>query len=52
MLTGDLNKELIELIQDVVNTHQERRKPVTNEVVAQYMKPRKLKLTASRTSMD
>ena len=43
MLTSDLKKELIQLIQDVVSKHQERRKTITNEIVAQYMTPRKLK---------
>ncbi|GAB6021632.1 Tryptophan--tRNA ligase, cytoplasmic [Chamberlinius hualienensis] len=43
LLTGHLKKELIGILQRIVAEHQERRKLVTDEVVLQYMTPRKLK---------
>ena len=43
MLTGELKKELIDLLTPVVTSHQEARKAVTNEVVQQYMAVRPLK---------
>ncbi|KAK3092290.1 hypothetical protein FSP39_000865 [Pinctada imbricata] len=43
LLTGFLKKELIDIVQKIVGEHRERRKTVTDEVVAQYMTPRKLK---------
>ena len=43
LLTGHLKKELIEILQRIVKDHQERRNKVTEEVVLEYMKPRKLK---------
>jgi tryptophanyl-tRNA synthetase len=42
MLTGELKRELIDVLQTLVSTHQERRKTVTDEVVRQYMTPRPL----------
>jgi len=42
MLTGELKKQLIDILQKLVVEHQERRKDVTDEVVMEYMKPRKL----------
>lgn len=42
MLTGELKKELIDVLQKLVSSHQERRKTVTDEVVCQYMTPRSL----------
>ena len=41
MLTGDLKKELIAILQKVVAEQQERRKTVTDEVVEQFMALRK-----------
>ncbi|XP_062621882.1 tryptophan--tRNA ligase, cytoplasmic-like [Saccostrea cucullata] len=43
LLTGFLKKELIEILQKLVGEHRERRAMITDEVVRQYMKPRKLK---------
>lgn len=43
LLTGHLKKELITVLQKVASEHQERKKTVTDEVVRQYMTPRKLK---------
>ena len=43
LLTGHLKKELIDILQNIVKEHQERRQAVTEEVVLEYMKPRKLK---------
>ncbi|KAI8480660.1 Tryptophan--tRNA ligase, cytoplasmic [Branchiostoma belcheri] len=43
MLTGDLKKELITVVQEVVAEHQQRRQQVTEEMVQEFMKPRKLK---------
>lgn len=42
MLTGELKKELITILQKLVAEHQEQRKTVTDDVVLEYMKPRKL----------
>ena len=42
LLTGELKKMAIDLLQDYVQQFQERRKLVTDEVLEQYMKPRKL----------
>ena len=39
MLTGELKKELISALQDLVGEHQERRKAVTDEVVQEFMTP-------------
>lgn len=42
LLTGELKKELITILQKIIAEHQERRRAVTDEIVAQYMTPRKL----------
>ncbi|XP_031557779.1 tryptophan--tRNA ligase, cytoplasmic-like [Actinia tenebrosa] len=42
MLSGEIKKELIQILQPLVAAHQERRKLVTDEVLAEFMKPRKL----------
>nr|XP_021148053.1 tryptophan--tRNA ligase, cytoplasmic isoform X1 [Columba livia] len=42
LLTGELKKVLIETLQPLIAAHQERRKQVTDEVVKQFMTPRKL----------
>ncbi|NP_001279641.1 tryptophan--tRNA ligase, cytoplasmic [Callorhinchus milii] len=42
LLTGELKKSLIETLQPLIATHQERRKQVTDEIVKQFMTPRKL----------
>ena len=42
MLTGELKKELISVLQKLVGEHQERRKTVTDDVVIEYMTPRPL----------
>ncbi|XP_055341119.1 tryptophan--tRNA ligase, cytoplasmic-like [Paramacrobiotus metropolitanus] len=42
MLTGELKKELITILQTLVTEHQRRRAAVTPEVVKQFMTPRKL----------
>ena len=43
MLTGDVKKELIAVLQDVVTKHQERRALVTDDVVQRFMTPRALR---------
>ncbi|XP_014676867.1 PREDICTED: tryptophan--tRNA ligase, cytoplasmic-like [Priapulus caudatus] len=43
LLTGHLKKELIGILQAIVTSHRERRALVTDEVLEQYMTPRKLK---------
>ena len=45
LLTGNLKKELIVILQKVVADWQEKRKIVTDDVVKQFMSPRKLKYT-------
>jgi len=42
LLTGELKKMAITLLQEYVRGFQERRKDVTDEVLRQYMTPRKL----------
>ncbi|XP_030627447.1 tryptophan--tRNA ligase, cytoplasmic [Chanos chanos] len=42
LLTGDLKNILIETLQPMIAAHQERRKQVTDELVRQFMTPRKL----------
>lgn len=42
MLTGELKKALIEVLQPLVAEHQARRKGVTDEIVKEFMTPRKL----------
>ncbi|KAL3831668.1 hypothetical protein ACJMK2_023391 [Sinanodonta woodiana] len=42
LLTGDLKKELITVLQKLVSEHREKRAQVTDEIVKQYMTPRKL----------
>lgn len=48
-MTGDLKKECITLLQEYVNGYQTRRKEVTDEVLAHYMKPRKMEWARSET---
>ena len=43
LLTGYLKKELIEILQKIVGEHRKRRVEVTDELIRQYMTPRKLK---------
>jgi tryptophanyl-tRNA synthetase len=43
MLTGELKKELIDLLTPLVTNLQEKRKTVTDDVVHQFMTPRPLK---------
>jgi tryptophanyl-tRNA synthetase len=47
--TGEMKKICIELLQDYVKGYQERRALVTDEVLASYMKPRKLTWPRSHT---
>jgi len=42
MLTGEVKKELIGVLTELVTAHQERRKNVTEEVLKQYMSLRNL----------
>jgi len=42
MLSGEIKKELISVLQPLVAEHQERRKLVTDKVVKEFMTPRKL----------
>ena len=42
MLTGEVKKELIGVLQEMVAEHQERRSAVTDEVVRQFMEVRPL----------
>ncbi|TRY83539.1 hypothetical protein DNTS_016253 [Danionella cerebrum] len=45
LLTGELKKLLIETLQPLVAEHQENRKLVTDEIVQQFMSPRKLNIS-------
>ena len=42
MLTGELKKELITILQKLVADVQERRKTVTDEMLKEFTTPRKL----------
>jgi tryptophanyl-tRNA synthetase len=42
MLTGELKKELIDVVQNIVADHQTKRAAISDEKVREYMKPRKL----------
>ena len=42
LLTGFLKKELIGILQDMVSKHRERRALITDDIVKQFMTPRKL----------
>jgi len=42
LLTGSLKKELIEILQKIVADFQVKRKEITDQVVQQFMAPRKL----------
>lgn len=42
LLTGELKKILIEVLQTLVGQHQERRKEVTMDIVRKFMTPRQL----------
>ncbi|GLV40236.1 Tryptophanyl-tRNA synthetase [Carabus blaptoides fortunei] len=44
LLTGELKKILIETIQPIVGQHQERRAAITDELLKQFMAPRKLNI--------
>lgn len=43
LLTGFLKKELISILQPMVAEHRERRKALTDDIVKEFMRPRKLK---------
>ncbi|XP_003485877.1 tryptophanyl-tRNA synthetase [Bombus vancouverensis nearcticus] len=47
ILTGELKKELIEVLQPLVAAHQEARNKLTDEIVKQYMIPRDLGFVAN-----
>ncbi len=42
LLTGFLKKELIDLITPIILDIQQKRKAVTDDIVAEFMRPRKL----------
>lgn len=42
VLTGELKKELIFVLQKLVGSHQENRSKITDEIVKEYMTPRDL----------
>lgn len=42
LLTGDMKKECITLLQEYVGSFQERRKAVSEEVLNEFMRPRRL----------
>eukprot|EP01017_Pseudomicrothorax_dubius_P025514 TRINITY_DN2764_c0_g1_i4.p2 TRINITY_DN2764_c0_g1~~TRINITY_DN2764_c0_g1_i4.p2 ORF type:complete len:109 (+),score=50.01 TRINITY_DN2764_c0_g1_i4:65-391(+) len=43
ILTGDVKKELIGILQELVREHQERRAKVTDEIVDKYLEIRPIK---------
>lgn len=42
MLTGDVKKELIGVLTELVTEHQERRKNVTEDILKEFMSIRNL----------
>ena len=42
MLTGDVKKLCIQVLQDIVTRHQENRKKITDEILNQYMSIRQI----------
>lgn len=42
LLSGDVKKELVGVVEKIVGGHQARRRLVTDEIVKQYMQPRRL----------
>lgn len=42
LLTGHLKKELIDVLQKLIGKHREAREKVTDELVNEFMRPRKL----------
>ena len=44
LLTGDLKKELVEILQKEIAEIQTKRKSVTDEMVFEFMRPRQLKI--------
>ena len=42
LLTGDLKRELVNVITEVVGEHQKRRADVTDAIVQEFMRPRQL----------
>merc|ERR1712146_49 len=45
MLSGEIKKELIDVITPLVQVHQQARAQVTDDIVKTFMTPRKLNLT-------
>lgn len=43
LLTGYLKKELVEILQKIVGEHRQRRANISDELIKQFMTPRKLK---------
>ena len=50
MLSGELKKELIGLLQGIVEEHKRRRAELTDELVAEFMTPRRLDFDFSTKS--
>ncbi|KAH9423997.1 Tryptophan--tRNA ligase, cytoplasmic [Dermatophagoides pteronyssinus] len=49
MLTGEIKKEIITVLQDLVIKHQQARKEITDEMVDRFMTPRSLNFTLNTT---
>jgi len=45
MLSGEIKKILIGILQDLVENHKEKRKMITDEEVFEWMKIRPIKTT-------
>ena len=48
LLSGELKKILVDVLQQLVGQHQEKRKDVTMDVVRHFMTPRQLKFARQR----
>ncbi|KAL4491409.1 hypothetical protein ABPG72_008065 [Tetrahymena utriculariae] len=52
MLTGEVKKELIAILQKIIGDHQEKRKAITNDKVLEYMQIRPLKYKIPQNQLD
>lgn len=50
LLTGDLKKELITILTDIVTEHQRRRAAITEEQLNEFMTPRPLEMGNAKIS--
>merc|ERR1711991_210064 len=52
VLSGDVKTKLVKLLQEVVKTHKEARKAITDEQLKQWMSPRPMRETIDKMAAD